>query len=65
MRSYHDTIRWTNKLLERGYGEYEYSKLPDDLRDKGKHLRAIEDGLVRKVKRVHYHGVYKWRVTLN
>lgn len=40
---------WTKQLKERGYSQFQFAELPDDLRVFRLHRRAISNGLVRRV----------------
>lgn len=48
------TRNWVKLLVARGYKEFKFADLPDDLRIYALHRKAIAQGLVRRTG--FYHG---------
>ena len=59
--SKYDTLEWLKELNARGYKEYWYSTLPDDLKNPSFHRKASAVGYTTPIGKDMY-GTMKWKI---
>jgi len=61
MRGISKALIWVNELKDRHIRVFEFSELPEDLRDLSRFRQAVSQGKIRKIKKTN-RWKYVWEV---